>query len=86
MREAMAMGECALHEAIVPGNCSRCDRELKELLLYRKFILDSAKSVEEGSYSHTDLANEVIEMATLIRDVGWPMRDVPRHGDASEEP
>lgn len=74
------MSACHLDENIVPGNCHQCDSELKELLLYRKFILDAAKAVESGSYSHTDLANEVMGMAELIEEVGWPMRSLPRHG------
>lgn len=74
------MSACHLNENIVPGTCHQCDSELKELLLYRTFILDAAKAVESGSFSHTDLANEVMEMATLIEEVGWPMRSLPRHG------
>ncbi len=75
------MSTCHLDENIVPGNCHQCDSELKELLLYRTFILDAAKAVESGSFSHTDLANEVMGMAEDIRGVGWPMRDLQAPGD-----
>ncbi len=48
----------------------RFRKALAELRLYRQFILDTAKLAEDDTWSHTDVVNEILEMADDIEKVG----------------